>query len=346
MHGWPARGEARTGAFHSEDLPATIGVDEFDSVWYQARLDRVPPTETTLKSRILLSDAEQLAFGLIVYRDAGPTGLELIDERSAGDDPIEVAFEHDRDGWAYVLVRREDSSFSAKSFRLEFSTDATYLYSNAADLRGRALGGCARLICLDETNGFLGSEAGSDEIQVNVTVNGQNVAHVPHTDALDFDDGSLRDLVMPVVAYTQEAKVELVELDDLSAADRASVTIPKHSSVHLAAKRILARDGQRVRAVFPIDFGDGKYELEITVAAEPPPGIGPSSLAPPRPACGPPHCPASTVWLGGPRGFAKRSGVNPVIGATGLELASFRNPSRCPPGAALVAPQMRSAADS
>ncbi len=77
---------------------------------------------------------------------------------------------------------------------------------------------------------------------------------------------------MPTVAYTRNATVELVELDDLSAADRASVTIPKLANVHHAAKRILSRDGQRVRAVFPIDFGDGRYELEITVAAEPPAG--------------------------------------------------------------------------
>ena len=32
LHRWPVRGEARTGAFHSKDLPDTIG-DEFDSVW-------------------------------------------------------------------------------------------------------------------------------------------------------------------------------------------------------------------------------------------------------------------------------------------------------------------------
>ena len=205
LQGVRFRGEARTGAFHSEDLPST-GLNEFDSVWHVARLDRPPPTETSLRSRVVLSDIDFDAFGLIVYRDDGPTDLEPIDDRSAGDDPIEVEFDSERAGWVYILVRREDSSFSAKSFVIEVSTDVSYLYSNAADLRGRAVGGSATLTCLDETDGFLGSESGNDDIQVNVTVNGQNVAHVPHSDALDFDDESIRDLVMRTVAYTQQAE--------------------------------------------------------------------------------------------------------------------------------------------
>jgi hypothetical protein len=271
LQGVRHRGEARTGAFHSADLPDT-DASEFDSVWHVARLDRVPATETHLRSKVVLSDIDVDAFGLVVHRDAGPAALEPIDERSAGDDPIEVELDSDRAGWLYVLVRREDPGFNAKSFVVEVTTDVSYLYSNAADLRGRAIGGSATLTCLDETDGFLGSEGGSDDIQVNVTVNGQNVAHVPHSDDLDFDDESIRDLVMPTVAYTQAAKFELVELDDLSAADRASVTIPRHADVPAAARRINMRQGRSLRAVFPIDFGDGKYLLEITVSAEPPAG--------------------------------------------------------------------------
>ena len=40
---------------------------------------------------------------------------------------------------------------------------------------------------------------------------------------LEFDDDTRRDIVMPTVAYTSNAKFELVELDDFSPADRASV---------------------------------------------------------------------------------------------------------------------------
>jgi hypothetical protein len=105
-----------------------------------------------------------------------------------------------------------------------------------------------------------------------VTVNGQNVAHIPHSDALDFDDDSIRDLVMPTVAYKRDAKFELVELDDFSAADRASVTIPRHARVPMEARQITMQNGRSMRAVFLVDFGDGKYVLEITVSAEPPAG--------------------------------------------------------------------------
>ena len=42
MRSWPVRGEARVGAPHSDDNPDT-GVDDFDSVWFTARLDRTYP---------------------------------------------------------------------------------------------------------------------------------------------------------------------------------------------------------------------------------------------------------------------------------------------------------------
>ena len=77
---------------------------------------------------------------------------------------------------------------------------------------------------------------------------------------------------MPTIAYNSEAKFELVELDDFSAADRASVQIPKLPAAVTAAKQIITRDGPAIRGVYPIKFesDDGHYELEITVSSEPP----------------------------------------------------------------------------
>jgi hypothetical protein len=272
LRSWPVRGEARVGAFHSKDLPNTVS-NEFDSVWFTARLDQTRPGVAGFTSTVTLSDIEGDLFGLLVYRDDGAGGLERVDERSAGDDPIVVTFDHERHGRLYILVRREEPEprpFLAKSFRLLLETNVCYLYSNGTERGGRAIGGDARLMCIDETDGFLGSEWGSDDIQINVDVNGQNAAHIPNSDDLEFDDDTRRDIVMPTVAYTNEVVFELVELDDLSVDDRASVKIPLLPAAVTAAKQVITQDGPNIRGAYEIRFDDGRYELEITVSHEPP----------------------------------------------------------------------------
>ena len=268
LHAWPQRGEARVGAEHSDDDPNTRW-NEFDCVWHVARLDGPPAGATEIHTTVTLDGIEDNAFGLLLLRDRGPTDLEELGEFPAGVDPIKLSFVHDRPGWVYVLARREDAgAFVASAFTLRLDDDVSYLYSRSRkiDPLGHALNGDARLMCIDETDGFLGSESGSDDIQVNVGVAGQNVVHVPNSDDLEFDDDTQRDLPMPTVAYAGDATFELVELDDLSAADRASVTIPQHAGV---TQNITGQDGPTKRAIFKIDFGDGEYWFEATVSPEP-----------------------------------------------------------------------------
>lgn len=274
MRSWPCPGEARVGALHSPDNPDTP-VFDFDSVWFTARLDKTYPGVDSYTSTVTLKDIEGELFGLVVMRDDGGNGFEVVDDRSHGGDPIVVTFDHHRHGRLYVLARREEPDprpFDARSFTVLLETNACYLYSNGTERGARALGGDARLICFDETDGFAGSESGSDDIQINVTVNGVNAAHIPNSDDLEFDDDTRRDIVMPTIAYQSEAKFELVELDDLSAADRASVQIPMLPAAVDAAKQVITRDGPAIRGVYPIRFDsdDGHYELEITVSREPP----------------------------------------------------------------------------
>jgi endonuclease/exonuclease/phosphatase family metal-dependent hydrolase len=274
LRSWPCRGEARVGALHSPDNPDTP-VDDFDSVWFTARLDRTYPGVDDYTSTVTVKDIDGEMFGLVVLRDDGGLGFEVIEERTHGPDPIVVTFNHNQHGRLYVLVRREEPDprpFDARSFTVLLETNACYLYSNGTERGARALGGDARLICFDETDGFAGSESGSDDIQINVGVNGMNAAHIPHSDDLAFDDDTRRDIVMPTIAYTSQAKFELVELDDFSAADRASVQIPMLPAAVAAAKQIITRDGPAIRGVYLIRFesDDGHYELEITVSREPP----------------------------------------------------------------------------
>ncbi len=204
LRSWPCRGEARVGALHSPDNPDTP-VDDFDSVWFTARLDRTYPGVSDYTSTVTVKDIDGEMFGLVVLRDDGGLGFEVIEERTHGPDPIVVTFNHNQHGRLYVLVRREEPNprpFDARSFTVLLETNACYLYSNGTERGARALGGDARLICFDETDGFAGSESGSDNIQINVGVNGMNAAHIPHSDDLAFDDDTRRDIVMPTIAYT------------------------------------------------------------------------------------------------------------------------------------------------
>ncbi|NED60194.1 hypothetical protein G3I15_04550, partial [Streptomyces sp. SID10244] len=91
---------------------------------------------------------------------------------------------------------------------------------------GRALAP-ASLLCVDETDGFGGNEWGSDDIQINVRSQGQLLVHIPNSDNLQFDDETDRNPIqLDSTRFVGTATFELVELDDLSPVDRASVELP------------------------------------------------------------------------------------------------------------------------
>ena len=161
---------------------------------------------------------------------------------------------------------------SCKRFTLTLTSDVSYLYGNPALLHSQAFDR-ATLFCLDETDGFLGSEAGSDDIAINISSNDQNIFHMDNNDFLEFDDDTTRDLPIEVVRYTGDAVFELVELDDLSPADRGSVTIPSYDGVReLPETQKVVENESWVQAKFRVAFEDGEYELTVVVGREPPAG--------------------------------------------------------------------------
>jgi hypothetical protein len=171
-----------------------------------------------------------------------------------------------------VLARRNDPSHEAKRFTITLTSDVSYIYGNPALSNTQAFDR-ATLFCLDETDGFLGSEAGSDDIAINISSDGQNIFHLDNNDFLEFDDDTTRDLPIEVVRYAGDAVFELVELDDLSPDDRASVTIPSYDGVRkLPQVQKVVENESWVQAKFRIAFDDGEYELTCVVAREPPPG--------------------------------------------------------------------------
>ena len=82
----------------------------------------------------------------------------------------------------YVLVKRDDprfppgdpQKFSATDFDVEWTTSLTILYG----LKGGRPGTELRLFCSDETDGFLGSEAGADDIKVALKIDVVNATKV------------------------------------------------------------------------------------------------------------------------------------------------------------------------
>lgn len=272
LRGIPETGWAKLGAPHSLDNPATPW-SEHDAVWFVAPLDTEPDGSLEVTSTVTVEDPATRAFDpLLLGRTLGGN-FDLVEEAPGPDAVAAVTAAYSRPMTGYVLVRRHDGTFTAPSFTVTLRSDVSYLYGNPGAPRSRARA-MARLFCVDETDGVGGNEWGSDDIQVNVTANGIVRVHIPNSDYLEFDDDSLRDLPqIDVVRYTGEVKVELVELDDLSPVDRASVSIPQFDALGPDA-RISEGDASsalaRYAIVFDRDDDDGVYDLTVTVSAEPP----------------------------------------------------------------------------
>lgn len=276
LRGIPEQGAPKLGAPHSLDDPGTPW-SEHDAVWFVAPLDTEPDGSLEVVSTVTVEDPDTRAFGaLLLGREPGG-GIGLAEEAPA-DAVVTVTGSYVRPMTGYILVRREDPTFTAGNFTVTLRSNVSYLYGNPGKpgSRARAL---ARLFCVDETNGLGGNEWGSDDIQVNVTANGVVRVHIPNSDYLEFDDDSMRELSeIDMVRYTGSVEVELVELDDLSPVDRASVSIPQFDALGPDA-RVSERDGItalcRYAIVFDVaddedDDDDGVYDLTITVSSEPP----------------------------------------------------------------------------
>ena len=269
--------EAKANAPHSLDRPDTL-FNDHDSVWFTATLDEPPVTAGEVAHHLVMDGIDFIpgtgdhAFGLLAAerRPGGP--IEEITEDGGGVDPVRLDFEHPGRARLFVLARRFDPTHQAKRFTLTLTSDVSYLYGNPALLNMQAFDR-ATLFCLDETDGFLGSEAGSDDIAINITSDGQNIFHMDNNDFLEFDDDTTRDLPIEVVRYSGDAVFELVELDDLSPDDRASVTIPSYDGVRaLPQEQTVIGNESWVQAKFQVAFDDGEYELTVVVSREPPPG--------------------------------------------------------------------------
>jgi hypothetical protein len=210
----------------------------------------------------------------------------LIDQQASQQDPVVARISYLEPSTGYFLVQRDTGApWPGLEFEILLESDVSYLYSlpptavpgvPIPDSRTRATR-AAELFCIDETDGTFGNEWGSDDIQINVHEDGKNILHIPHSSALDFDDDTRRfPYQLDGVRYVGDLDVELVELDDTSAVDRASVHIPPFAAVQADKSLVLETgDGSTLTAKFRIVFDgedhDGIYDLTVNISQEPPP---------------------------------------------------------------------------
>jgi endonuclease/exonuclease/phosphatase family metal-dependent hydrolase len=283
IHGTPDRFQVQTDAPHSLALPGAP-FDSHDSVWFVTRFDEPPPSRPSVTTTVKVADMHDTAsFGVIVAQKDDSGQWEQLGEAGAGSDPLDLSVEQKRRGRGYVLVKRHDPSFQAWSFGVEVTSDLSYMYGLAADPDAPGLPDRqglqeAYVFCEDETDNVLGfipvvNELGSDDIALNIDSEGENLLHIPNSDAFEFDDDTKRALNFSFVRYGGDAKVELVELDALSAADRAAVVVPQFTKALTVADKVIQRTQCAAFVVYRIDFedDDGRYFVGLTVSCEPPP---------------------------------------------------------------------------
>jgi hypothetical protein len=263
-----------SGVALNQDDPNTEW-NEADSVWFCADTSRVDSgRDQDLVFRLRHGYGEPI-FNLILLQETDGT-LKQVGETGPVRDVGEVRWATSARERFFVLVKRDDpryplghpDKFSATDFEVEWTTNLTILYG----LKGGRPGEELRLFCSDETDGFLGSEAGADDIKVELTTDGSITQKIDNHEIGDFDQADTRSLEpwLGVVSYIDGFKVELVEMDDLSADDRASVTIPNISRVESMTgvfhpTRPKQADGT-LHGWFLIDFGDGKYRFHCSLA--------------------------------------------------------------------------------
>jgi hypothetical protein len=111
----------------------------------------------------------------------------------------------------YMQVRRTDVS-QRVTFRAGWETNLTRLHGDSLGLAGaREL----RLTCLDETNGFLGSEMGQDEIHllVNVDSTGWQEVFMDDYDCNNVAMTKSVEAALGIIRFLNQVEVKLVEED-------------------------------------------------------------------------------------------------------------------------------------
>lgn len=115
----------------------------------------------------------------------------------------------------YLRIERPVADLQGHTLAVGWRTNLTLL-------GGSTVGpGIPVLICRDETNETLGNEYGTDEISMEVNVDGQGWIRSPASgyvefDCNDWDDSRIWDKHLGVIGFLESVKIRMVEQDDWS----------------------------------------------------------------------------------------------------------------------------------
>lgn len=120
------------------------------------------------------------------------------------------------------------------------------------------------LVCFDETNGFAGSEAGHDEINVEVRVDGAMRWLV--NSYMRFDCDSSKDLKSLSVTYRflDDTRMRIWEIDDASPNDSGGL-----DSLTATGRALAPHEASKTPEPFVWDFAGGAYRLYMELMRRP-----------------------------------------------------------------------------
>jgi endonuclease/exonuclease/phosphatase family metal-dependent hydrolase/LysM repeat protein len=180
----------------------------------------------------------------------------------------------------YLWVKRDN--FQAAQNKPKPITVKVFWGTNLTILGGSALGDFARLVCTDETNGALDSEAGHDEIRMRLSVDGGSEGVLPHPDYVSFDCNDWSDVVsgnpwevkrIPhlggdgTIKFLHSVKIRFEEVDDASSSDYSdeypiSAWVQKND---LSADPSVPKSGL-VPLAIPFKWEGGSYTFYINMS--------------------------------------------------------------------------------
>lgn len=263
---WRSSGQMTSTMIFSADRLGTP-FSEHDCVWFRIRCEASDSGEPQ-DIQAVVRDANgeefaQPAFGLQLL---SPDAAERIADAPADTGAPRLSARIERPGEYFLLVQRRDLSVG-HVFSVQWTTNLTVLCDvNARGGRGLPL----RLRCAELSQGFPGTRLGSDEINVNVWVDGKHVRHAPYEELGGFAKTTIRDLAqwLAPVRFVRELKIELVELDDLSEADRGSRTIGPLGDAYAAPgwATFVLPGGGALAGELKLEVAGGTYYLSATLA--------------------------------------------------------------------------------
>lgn len=233
--------------------------EDKDTKWFRLDgpvVDVGSPVEITILVEQILGDAP---YGVRLVK-LSATGWVELDRAGPGLRRYELKTKIDKNEMYYVCIFRDDlPDLRELEFIITAKTDVSLL-------RG-GTNGKPRLICEDETSGW-----GADDIELDITVDGNPHRYIDNDEIGDMEQDSIRDLdqwIPDFLPYRRGIGFRVIELDDTSPNDIGSQTLPPHDQLGSVPTLFVVSETQpdgTVRGSLHVNVDDGTYDVLVTVS--------------------------------------------------------------------------------